>query len=141
MAGSEDLASLLARIPLAEWESPGRFQSLDLCLRETMRLVANGTLPRRNVGEEITVDGHTIRHDEFVLLMTENLHFDESVYDEPMRFMPDRDLTVAEARGSFVGWGRGMLLVSSRNAFTFTKHEQVYTRVPANDMPDYSYER
>ena len=100
-------AASLSSVPLSMWEVSTHFPALELCLQETLRLVVNGALLRRNVSSNVTVRGHTIRHGEYTVLMTENLHFDSNIYEEPYRFLPDRNQSIATARESFVGWGRG----------------------------------
>ena len=106
---SNSMLTTLSEAPLAFWESTERLQALDLCLQETLRLVANGTLLRRNISGDVTINERTIRHGEYAVVMTDNLHLNPDIYDQPYRFVPDRDQTIALNRGSFVGWGSGKL--------------------------------
>lgn len=114
------MAAQLSGLPLSAWESPHTFPVLDLCIQETLRLVISGTLLRRNMGDAATIDGRTIRHGEYAVLMTDNLHFNTEIYDQPYRFVPDRDLSAATERGSFVGWGSGKLRCSVLLDYLFT---------------------
>ncbi|EIN09810.1 cytochrome P450 [Punctularia strigosozonata HHB-11173 SS5] len=105
--GSSHLtAEALGTIGLSAWES--ELPILESCIQETVRLVAIGALPRRNTGSDLTVEGHTIRSGDFVLLMTEEANLDEEIYEHPQEFKPDRDLSKAEAKPlASLGWGYG----------------------------------
>lgn len=103
----QSLEDTLNEVMLRDWENADNFPVLDMCFREVLRLVVNGTLPRRNTGGSVIINGRTIRQGEYCLVLTENLHFDPEIYPEPLRFVPDRELSTTTSPEVFVGWGRG----------------------------------
>jgi cytochrome P450 len=105
--GSESWADQLGEIPITAWES--ELPSLEKCILETVRLTGvDGALARRNMGEDLVVDKQTIRHGDFVLLLTGNVHLDPRLYPEPRSFIPDRDMSAAaEVPVGWLGFGSG----------------------------------
>jgi hypothetical protein len=104
--GPHDGKGGLNDIPLAAWET--ELPILDQCIRETLRLTAIGAFPRRNVGEDIVIDGRPVRKGDFALVMTEDVNLDPRLYPDPLAFQPDRDYSAAEsAPFGFLGFGAG----------------------------------
>lgn len=101
---SKSLTSVLAGIPLTTWDVS--LPTLDLCLRETMRLVLSGTTTRRNVGSDIELEGHLLRQGDFLMYMAEDVHMDGTLYPDPLCFNPARPPIQATQLG-FLGWGAG----------------------------------
>lgn len=102
----------ISDVPLHVWQS--NLPVLDLCISETVRLVATGVFVRRNVGLDMEVDGRVIRAGEFVLMMMEDANLNPNIYDDPLLFQPDRDLTkAARTPLSMLSWGEGEKLFIS----------------------------
>jgi cytochrome P450 len=81
---------------------------LDKCITETVRLTANGAFARRNMGPDVVIDGRPIRTGDFALVMTGDVNLDPRLYVDPLRFDPDRDLSMASrSPHGFLGFGAG----------------------------------
>lgn len=81
---SGNLIEKLAQIPPQVWDDS--MPVLDLCLRETIRVVASGTMLRRVMNDEgVTVDGVKAEKGTFLAYHTSEAHFSEAVFSEPER--------------------------------------------------------
>ncbi|CAD6910052.1 unnamed protein product [Tilletia laevis] len=103
----------LQALSLDEWENG--FPTIEAALKETMRLIVEGTLFRLNAGDATKgarapkVHGEEIHKGEFLAYWVGSTHFNSEIYSDPQRFDPDR---WARGEGSgdmeFLGWGAGM---------------------------------
>src|SRR6267378_425105 len=104
---SEPLHKRLATIPLNAWEN--ELPSVDLIIRETLRMTLSFAALRRNLQRELKVDDVVIKPRDFLLYSLGRIHMDPEIYNEPSKFDPDRYLEGrAEDRKqtfAFVGWG------------------------------------
>ncbi|KIJ32245.1 hypothetical protein M422DRAFT_184762, partial [Sphaerobolus stellatus SS14] len=100
----ETLLKNLSHTSLETWEDG--LQTIDLCLRETLRLAMINAVPRRNMGADLKIGDNVIRTGEFALYLTEDVHFDPELYPEPYRFNPARNYD-HEQEHTFLGWGVG----------------------------------
>ncbi|EPQ29861.1 uncharacterized protein PFL1_06856 [Pseudozyma flocculosa PF-1] len=104
----------LARVPLAVWEDAERFPYQQAVERETMRLLLNSLLFRRKLDKRgvkprtTTLSGDVVTHQEFVGYWLSSVHYNESIYSDPLLFDPDRWMR-GEGRGDgdFLAWGWG----------------------------------
>ena len=108
-SGTEPFHKRLASIPLSAWE--GDLPSLDLIIRETIRLSSSSTFLRRNLRTELDADGVSIAKGDFLAYSTADIHMNENIYPSPGTFDPGR---YEEGRNEdksvycgYVGWGAG----------------------------------
>ena len=106
---TEPLHKRLASIPLNAWED--ELPSVDLVIRETLRLTRSNPLFRRNMRKDIVVDGVTVKRGDFMVLPGYGQHMNPDIYSDPFSFDPDR---YSEGREedkkemfAFVAWGAG----------------------------------
>ena len=108
---TEPLYKRLAAVPLSAWEN--ELPSLDLIIRENLRMTAPAAALRRNLVKELKVDGVVIKPGDFLLYSTGSLHMDPNIYRDPSKFDPERYVKHrAEDRKeafAFLGWGAGKL--------------------------------
>ncbi|KAK7741914.1 hypothetical protein SLS62_010891 [Diatrype stigma] len=111
-SASASIADVLSGLAIEDWES--EFPSVDLCLRESIRLGLPGTGFRKNVsGRDIPIGatGEVIPHGAFAAYLMDDVSKNEAMYAEPDRFDPGRYLDGrAEDRKvhhGYVGWGSG----------------------------------
>jgi cytochrome P450 len=106
---TEPIHKRLALIPLNAWED--ELPSVDLVIRETLRLTMYGPLLRRNVQKDIVVDGVTIKCGDFMAYPTFEPHMNPDIYSNPNTFDPDRYLEGREEDKketfAYVAWGAG----------------------------------
>jgi cytochrome P450 len=106
---TEPLHKRLSAIPVTAWED--EMPVLDAVQRETLRLIQSGTVLRRNVIEDLKVDGKIIEKGAFLGYSLADVHHNPDIYHDPLRFDPDRfGVGRAEDRKgtmSFLGWGAG----------------------------------
>ena len=106
---TEPLYKRLAAVPLSAWEN--ELPSLDLIMRESIRMTTSVAALRRNLVKELKLDDVIIKPGDFLLYSMGGLHMDPNIYTDPSKFDPDR---YAEGRAedrkeafAFVGWGVG----------------------------------
>lgn len=85
--------------------------SLDVAIRETIRLTLNGTALRRNLAEEWKVEDKSLARGDFVAYSLSDVHLNPDIYTNPMvfdpdRFGPGREEDKKEQFG-YLGWGVG----------------------------------
>ena len=106
---SEPLHKRLATIPLDAWEN--ELPSIELIIRETIRMTVSFAALRRNVGKELRVEDVVIKRRDFLLYSLGRTHMDPEIYPEPTKFDPDRYLEGREEDRkqtyAYVGWGAG----------------------------------
>ncbi|THC90390.1 hypothetical protein EYZ11_010153 [Aspergillus tanneri] len=110
--GQETPQLVLSRLDLEIWEY--EFPSIDLCLRESIRLHFLGSVYRRNCGDKgipIGETGEVIPRGAFAFLLVDDVHFNPAIYPDPNKWDPGRYLADrAEDKKvplGFVGWGAG----------------------------------
>lgn len=102
----------LAQLPIETWEQ--EFPIIDMCLRESIRIQALGTIFRKNISGRPIPTGNgdeVIPPNAFVTYALADLHLDPEVYKEPLkwdpaRLLPDRAEDKKKAHG-YIGWGAG----------------------------------
>ena len=100
----------LSTIPLDGWED--EVPSLDLIIRETLRISGSSAALRRNVGKDIQAGGATIKRGDFLVYAVNDVNLNPDIYTDPMtfdpdRYGPDREEDQMEAFG-YLAWGAGM---------------------------------
>lgn len=84
---------------------------LDLVIRETLRLSANGVSLRRNVLQDVFISGGLVKRGEFVAYPFADVHLNPEIYSRPNEFDPSRFSVGREEdkKGTFsyLGWGAG----------------------------------
>lgn len=107
---SDPLHKRLSTIPLTAWED--EMPSTDLALRETIRLVVNGTVLRRNlVGRVKLSEVGEVPSGGFLAYSLSDAHMNPRIYTDPglfdpERFSPGREEDKREPY-AFLGWGAG----------------------------------
>lgn len=107
----EPLVARLARLPLTAWEA--EFSTLELCLKDSIRLHSLGACFRKNIsGKDLELGKNEKIPDEtFVSYHISNIHLDPTVYADPMQWDPSRYLPGrAEDKKkplAYIGWGAG----------------------------------
>nr|POE56472.1 steroid 17-alpha-hydroxylase/17,20 lyase [Quercus suber] len=89
--GDRTLIQKLARVPMETWESS--LQSIDMILSEAIRMHVSFNMIRQNVGSSsITIPGtdQVIPEGSYVAYNTNNVHYNEALYPNPMTFLPAR---------------------------------------------------
>jgi Cytochrome P450 len=87
------LVEQLDMMPLSAWESS--FPSLDLCMKEVVRMWLSISAARRNIGEDpIPIPGsnEVIPPMTFAIYNTTETHFSDKLYPDPTKFDPERYL-------------------------------------------------
>ena len=107
---SDPLHTRLSTIPLHAWEN--ELPSLDLIIRETLRISGSSTVLRRNVGNDIQAGQVTIKRGDFLAYSPADVNLNPDIYTNPMRFDPDRygpgrEEDRKEVYG-YLSWGAGM---------------------------------
>jgi len=106
---SEPTHQRLSAIPISAWED--EMPVMENVIRETLRLVKNGTALRRNLVDNLQVADKTIDKGAFMVYNFGDVHLNETFYSEPFKFDPDRYSPPREEdkRGNavFLGWGTG----------------------------------
>ncbi|KDR79795.1 hypothetical protein GALMADRAFT_136397 [Galerina marginata CBS 339.88] len=107
---TEPLHKRLATIPLNAWED--ELPTLDLVIRETLRLTLTGSAIRRNLHQNVKVeDDIVVKTGEFMTYQLADVHLNPSIYPEPLKFDPERYLEGREEDRketfAYLGWGVG----------------------------------
>ena len=72
----------LSAIPPNVWEE--EMPDLELCIRETLRVVLTGSLLRRHVGaEDLVIEGKKIKPGTFLAMPASAGHHNETIYKDP----------------------------------------------------------
>jgi len=80
------LAAEFSKIPLSIWEE--ELSVIDLCLRESIRIVQSAVFLRRNLSKgSIEIDGYTIGPGDFVVYPTADIHHNNNVYPNPHMYV------------------------------------------------------
>ncbi|KAF8908501.1 cytochrome P450 [Gymnopilus junonius] len=99
----------LAVIPLGAWED--QLPSVELVLKETLRLTSAGSIIRRNVQHDITVDRVVVKRGDFLTYQVADAHLNPEIYSNPLEFDPERFVKgrVEDRKQAFafIGWGAG----------------------------------
>jgi cytochrome P450 len=105
----EPLHKRLATVPISALED--ELPSLDLVIREVLRLTLNGTMLRRNVLEDLVVCDKVVHKGAFMAYPLPDIHLNSNIYSDPYKFDPDR---FSEGREedkkeafSYMAWGGG----------------------------------
>ncbi|KAJ7090817.1 cytochrome P450 [Mycena belliarum] len=98
------LSEVLASLPFATWEKS--LPTIDLCLQESLRLVANAAIIRRNMGDNIDIAGNVISRGDYAMYMTADTHLNDTIFPEPDVFNPNRDFG-KPSDGFLLAWGTG----------------------------------
>ncbi|KAG6899118.1 hypothetical protein C0993_000644 [Termitomyces sp. T159_Od127] len=105
----QPLHQRFASISMTAWED--EMPVMDSVIRETLRVVATGTLLRRNLGKDVVIEGSKISRGEFLAFSSADVHHNPEIYPEPLSFDPGRyDEGRAEDKKvplGYVGWGAG----------------------------------
>ncbi|KAF8238323.1 cytochrome P450 [Tricholoma matsutake] len=106
---AEPLHKRLAAIPVSVWED--ETPVLEAVLRETLRMAINGTTLRRNVVQDLDIQGEVISRGHFLAYSQADAHMNSEIYSnptafDPERFSPDR-LEDKNQTHAFLGWGAG----------------------------------
>lgn len=92
--GGLRLAEQLAQVPPEVWDE--EMPVLDVCLRETIRIVQTGAFLRRNVGADMRFGGHKVAPGTFVAMGVSSPHHDPAIYPEPFKCVPSSSFQSCE---------------------------------------------
>ncbi|KAF7560199.1 hypothetical protein G7046_g3949 [Stylonectria norvegica] len=100
----------LASLPLEAWET--KFPTIEVCLRECIRLTATGATFRRNTsGHDIQVGDEVVPKDAYVAYHFNHTHQNPDIYPDPTKWDPARyskDRAEDKKRQyAYLGWGVG----------------------------------
>ena len=112
---SGPLHKRLSAIPVSAWEEG--MPTLDLVLRESLRLAMNGTVLRRNIFEDLSIMNKRLPKGDFLAYPLSDAHLNPDIYDtpdvfDPTRFLPGREVNKKQEY-VYVAWGAGKSIVSS----------------------------
>jgi len=82
------LASHLSDLPPNAWEE--EMPVMEAIIRETIRILLTGAALRRNIKEDLNIDGKVVERGAFMAYPLSTLHFDDLIYPDPFKFDPDR---------------------------------------------------
>ncbi|KAJ5803569.1 cytochrome P450 [Penicillium pulvis] len=111
----EDLTQALSQVPLTAWET--KLPSLDLCIRETMRIAQPHTALRKNTGPDFSAGEFTIPSGAFVAYSFLDTTLNPSHYADPTRWDPSRLL---QKDTPSIGWGMGSHLCKGQRLAILT---------------------
>ena len=80
-SGLPTIAERLSAVPMSAWID--ELPVLELCIRETLRLVESGCTFRRTLGDDVVFDGKKIEPGTFVAFPSTSVHLDPNIFSEP----------------------------------------------------------
>jgi cytochrome P450 len=100
----------LSQIPVDAWECSTPV--LEAAITETVRIATSSSHLRRNMGQDIEVNGLTIKQGEFMLYPVAAENLDPVNYPDPLTWDPARwvdpeRLERERSQRTFLGWGVG----------------------------------
>lgn len=98
----------LSAIPVSAWED--ELPIIEACTRESQRLSFTGAALRRNVREDITINGKLVRRGDFLTYPISEVHLNPEFYPNPHKYDPGRWLRpdpVPNVVYPYLGWGAG----------------------------------
>ncbi|KAJ7739145.1 cytochrome P450 [Mycena metata] len=108
-SNSDPLHKRLASIPVTAWEE--EMPVAEAVIRETLRLVMGGVALRRNLEHELRIGAQTVTRGDFLAYSLADVHLDENIYPEPVKFDPGRYEAGREEDKNtpfgYLGWGAG----------------------------------
>lgn len=115
------IAERLAHIPIDAWDDCTPVS--EALIAETIRITVTGVLHRRNIKEDLELDGKTLKKGDFLVYLLGDLHLNPEIHPEPFKWNPGRWMEDAKesAEGQNVqwrllGWGAG----TSPGSFSFS---------------------
>jgi sterol 14-demethylase len=106
---SEPLHKRLSAVPISVWED--ETPVLEAVLRETLRMAINGTTLRRNVVQDLDIQGEVISRGHFLAYSQADAHMNPDIYSNPTAFDPERFSSYRsedkKQTHAFLGWGAG----------------------------------
>jgi len=89
--------------------------TLDLVLRESLRLTMNGAAIRRNLFGDLSITNKPLLKGDFLAYPFSDAHLNPDIYDapnvfDPMRFLPGREEDKKQNYG-YLAWGAGKSII------------------------------
>lgn len=111
-SATQTVIDILTTLKIEHWET--EFPSIDLGLRESIRLNMVGSVYRLNIsGRDVPIaeTGEIVPRDAYLMYQMDDLHMDPAVYTDPAefdpgRYLPDREEDRKTSPG-YLGWGAG----------------------------------
>lgn len=103
---SKPLADRLSSLPAEAWET--EFKVLELCLRDSIRIQLAGAAFRKNIsGKDLNIGDAIVPDGSCVAYHTGDIHLNEDVYPDPLRWDPGRYLRGEDKQKpyAYIGWG------------------------------------
>jgi len=90
--------------------------TLDLVLRESLRLTMNGAAIRRNLLQDLDIMNKRLPKGDFLTYSFSDAHLNPDIYDapnvfDPMRFLPGREEDKKQNYG-YLAWGAGKSIIA-----------------------------
>ena len=104
----DSLSGRLAAIPFSAWED--ELPVLDACIRESQRITVSAVVLRRNLRQEMKINGQVVKLGDFLAYPLADVHLNPEYYPEPYKYDPGRWLRPDPALDTahpFLGWGAG----------------------------------
>jgi cytochrome P450 len=116
---SDPLHKRLSAIPLAVWED--EMPILEAVIRETIRLILNRILLRRNNADGLHIGEAVVPMGHFVAYPLEDVHMNPDIYTnptrfDPLRFSPSREEDKKQVH-AYLGWGAGQIIIGYYGRF------------------------
>jgi sterol 14-demethylase len=106
---SEPIHQRLSAIPMSAWED--EMPVIEGVIRESIRIINNGTVLRRNLVDNLQIGDKTIDKGAFMAYNLADVHMNDMIYSEPLRFDPSRFGAHREedkqGHAVYLGWGTG----------------------------------
>ncbi|KAF2098210.1 cytochrome P450 [Rhizodiscina lignyota] len=102
------LIDQLCALDMDVWESS--FPTLDMCLKDSIRIQTLGTAFRRNItGRDVKIGDEVIPNGAVVTLSFNDFHFDPEMYPDPEKWDPSRYERGEDKKQPYgwTGWGAG----------------------------------
>ena len=105
---SATLYEKLSAIPFSEWEDG--LPILDASIRESQRVSSPHISFRRNLGQDVSIDGKVVKRGDFLVYLLSDTHLNHEYYPDPHKYDPNRWLRpdpTPNAAYPFLAWGAG----------------------------------
>ena len=139
VSDSGTLASRLSQVPPSAWEHD--MPVMEVIIQETIRLLSGRAALRRNIKEDISIEGKIVERGAFMAHPSTSVHFDPAVYTNPTEFDPGRFEKGREedkkVTFGFLGWGAGAYF--SRSSMGCYYSSLVFALYRPSSMPWHAF--
>ncbi|KAI6661529.1 Cytochrome P450 4B1-like [Oopsacas minuta] len=86
----EEIMEVLGDSETIAFEDINKFECLNMCLKESLRLYSPATLVQRIVDKPVQMDGYTLKKGTPIDIGIQSVHMNPTVWQEPSKFDPNR---------------------------------------------------